>query len=140
MFCLRMSRKVKGNSKFGSEWKLATIGETDRTARDFGSLIPEIRGFCRDLFPDTHIDPNERVAIMNKEVTIRVKDYAPERNKLPSVLAMGLAWDVTDGVNIDLGMTRAIGVAIARAARTTGGTTWRDLERQVLLLSEHLSP
>ena len=54
MFCLRMSRKVKGNSKFGSEWKLATIGETDRTARDFGSLIPEIRGFCRDLFPDTH--------------------------------------------------------------------------------------
>jgi len=48
------------------------------------------------------IDPNERTAIMNKEVTIRVKDYAPERNTLPSVLAMGLAWDVTNGVNIDL--------------------------------------
>ena len=64
--------------------------------------MPEIKGFCRDLFPENHIDPNERVAIMNKEVTIRVKDFAPERNKLPSVLAMGLAWDVTDGVNIDL--------------------------------------
>lgn len=72
------------------------------SARDFGSLIPEIKGFCRDLFPEMEIDPNERTAIMNKEVTIRVKDYAPERNTLPSVLAMGLAWDVTNGVNIDL--------------------------------------
>ena len=75
---------------------------TDPSLHYSGSLIPEIKGFCRDLFPELDIDPNERVAIMNKEVTIRVKDYAPERNKLPSVLAMGLAWDVTDGVNIDL--------------------------------------
>lgn len=67
-----------------------------------GSLIPEIKGFCRDLFPGIEIDPNERTAIMNKEVTIRVRDYAPERNVMPSVLAIGLAWDVTDGVNIDL--------------------------------------
>ncbi|KAL7530634.1 hypothetical protein ACHAXR_003604 [Thalassiosira sp. AJA248-18] len=102
MFCLRIARKMKGKGKFAKGWSLATIGETDQTARDFGSLIPEIKGFCRDLFPDMHIDPNERVAIMNKEVTIRVKDYAPQRDVLPSVLAMGLAWDVTDGVNIDL--------------------------------------
>ena len=67
-----------------------------------GSLIPEIRGFCRDLFPGIEINPNERTAIMNKEVTIRIKDYAPERNVLPAVLAMGLAWDVTNGVDIDL--------------------------------------
>ncbi|KAL7541817.1 hypothetical protein ACHAWF_011680 [Thalassiosira exigua] len=102
MFCLRIARKRKGRGKFGKEWDLATIGDTDACARDFGSLIPEIRGFCRDLFPDVDIDPNERVAIMNKEMTVRVRDYAPERNTLPSVLAMGLAWDVTDGVNIDL--------------------------------------
>eukprot|EP00571_Detonula_confervacea_P016300 CAMPEP_0172300558 /NCGR_PEP_ID=MMETSP1058-20130122/2624_1 /TAXON_ID=83371 /ORGANISM="Detonula confervacea, Strain CCMP 353" /LENGTH=613 /DNA_ID=CAMNT_0013010377 /DNA_START=41 /DNA_END=1882 /DNA_ORIENTATION=+ len=102
MYCLRISRKRKGKGKFGKTWQLATIGEMDQTARDFGSLIPEIKGFCRDLFPDMDIDPNERTAIMNKEVTIRIKDYAPERNVLPSVLAMGLAWDVTNGVNIDL--------------------------------------
>lgn len=67
-----------------------------------GSLIPEIKGFCRDLFPEADIDPNERIAVMNKEVTIRVRDYAPTRGTLPPALAMGLAWDVTDGVNIDL--------------------------------------
>jgi len=102
MFCLRISRKLKGKNKFGKGWELATIGETDNSARDFGSLIPEIKGFVRDLFPGMNIDPNERTAIMNKEVTIRIKDYAPERNVLPSVLAMGLAWDVTNGVDIDL--------------------------------------
>ena len=54
-----------------------------------GSLIPEIKGFCRDLFPNAEIDPGERTAIMNKEVTIRVRDYAPERDVMPSVLAVG---------------------------------------------------
>lgn len=102
MFCLRISRTRKGKGKFGKQWNMATIGEIDQSARDFGSLIPEIKGFCRDLFPDMTIDPNERTAIMNKEVTIRIKDYAPERNVLPSVLAIGLAWDVTNGVDIDL--------------------------------------
>jgi len=102
MFCLRMSRKRKGKGKFAKGWNLETIGATDASARDFGSLIPEIKGFCRDLFPESEIDPNERVAIMNKEITIRVRDYTPERDVMPSVLAMGLAWDVTNGVNIDL--------------------------------------
>eukprot|EP00578_Thalassiosira_sp_NH16_P027396 CAMPEP_0181092004 /NCGR_PEP_ID=MMETSP1071-20121207/8695_1 /TAXON_ID=35127 /ORGANISM="Thalassiosira sp., Strain NH16" /LENGTH=619 /DNA_ID=CAMNT_0023174171 /DNA_START=125 /DNA_END=1984 /DNA_ORIENTATION=- len=101
MFCLRIARRRK-HRKFVRGWDLATIGETDRSARDFGSLIPEIKGFCRDLFPNAEIDPGERTAIMNKEVTIRVRDYAPERDVMPSVLAIGLAWDVTNGVNIDL--------------------------------------
>ena len=101
LFCMRISRSFK-KKRFGSVWSLSTIGDVNPTARDFGSLIPEIKGYCRDLFPDSDIDPNERVAVMNKETTIRVKDYAPTRDKLPSVLAMGLAWDVTDGVDIDL--------------------------------------
>ena len=101
LFCMRISRSFK-KGKFGKAWSLSTIGDVDITARDFGSLIPEIKGYCRDLFPNLDIDPNERVAVMNKETTIRVKDYAPTRDKLPSVLAMGLAWDVTDGVDIDL--------------------------------------
>lgn len=36
MFCLRMSRKRKGKGKYGKGWDLATIGQMDRTARDFG--------------------------------------------------------------------------------------------------------
>jgi len=103
MFCMRMARKRNGRTKkWDKAWNLATIGETNLAGRDFGSLIPEIKGFCRDLFPDLTIDPNERVAVMNKEVTIRVRDYAPQRNVLPPVLAMGLAWDITNGCDIDL--------------------------------------
>lgn len=101
LFCMRINRSFK-KGKFGKAWSLSTIGDVDPSARDFGSLIPEIKGYCRDLFPGIDINPNERIAVMNKETTIRVKDYAPTRDKLPSVLAMGLAWDVTDGVDIDL--------------------------------------
>lgn len=103
LFVLRIARKsTNGRFGKGGGWSLGTIGDTDTTARDFGSLIPEIRGYCRDLLPDMDIDPNERIAVMNKGMTVRVKDYSPQRNVLPNVLAMGLAWDVTDGVNIDL--------------------------------------
>eukprot|EP00985_Skeletonema_marinoi_P026121 scaffold19952_cov105-Skeletonema_marinoi.AAC.2 len=101
LFCMRISRSFK-KGRFGKAWSLSTIGDVDPSARDFGTLIPEIKGYCRDLFPNTDIDPYERVAVMNKETTIRVADYAPTRDKLPSVLAVGLAWDVTDGVDIDL--------------------------------------
>jgi tellurium resistance protein TerZ len=101
LFCMRISRSFK-KGKFGKAWSLSTIGDVNPSARDFGSLIPEIKGYCRDLFPNLDIDPNERVAVMNKETTIRIKDYAPTRDKLPSVLAMGLAWNVTNGVDIDL--------------------------------------
>jgi len=101
LFCMRITRSFR-KGKFGKSWSLSTIGDVNPSARDFGSLIPEIKGYCRDLFPNLDIDPNERVAVMNKETTIRIKDYAPTREKLPSVLAMGLAWDVTNGVDIDL--------------------------------------
>lgn len=36
------------------------------TARDFGTLIPEIKGYSRDLVPGIQINPTERVAIMRK--------------------------------------------------------------------------
>jgi tellurium resistance protein TerZ len=101
LFCMRITRSFR-KGKFGKSWSLSTIGDVNPSARDFGSLIPEIKGYCRDLFPNLDIDPSERVAVMNKETTIRIKDYAPTREKLPSVLAMGLAWDVTNGVDIDL--------------------------------------
>jgi hypothetical protein len=42
-------------------------------ARDFGSLIPEIKAYSRDIVPGIIINPKERVAIMRKGAVIRLK-------------------------------------------------------------------
>ena len=81
-------------------WILSIIGDTHPTARDFGNLIPEIKGYCRDIIPNIQINPYERVAIMRKGGTIRLSDYSFPN--LPDVLTLGLAWDITHGRNIDL--------------------------------------
>lgn len=81
-------------------WVLSAIGQIDHTARDWGTLVPEIKLYSQDLIPNLKVDVNERVAIMRKGGLIRVRDYCP--NGLPPMLVMGLAWDVTNGVNIDL--------------------------------------
>jgi stress response protein SCP2 len=64
-------------------------------------LIPELKGYTRDLIPSIVIDPKERIAIMRKGGTIRVADYVPN-HVVPEWLTFGLAWDVTNGVAIDL--------------------------------------
>ncbi|KAL7540957.1 hypothetical protein ACHAXR_010520 [Thalassiosira sp. AJA248-18] len=97
LFLMRLARK----SVNGNEWALSIIEDTDATARDFGSLIPEIKGYTRDLIPGIKIDPNERIAVMRKGGTIRLRDYAPP-TQVPTSVTLGLAWDVTNGVNIDL--------------------------------------
>lgn len=84
-----------------SGWVLTPIEEGDMYARDFGSLIPKIKGYTRDLVPNLTIDPHERVAIMRKGGTIRVSDYVAG-GKIPALVSFGLAWDITNGVNIDL--------------------------------------
>ncbi|KAL1512166.1 hypothetical protein AB1Y20_005432 [Prymnesium parvum] len=85
----------------GKAWKLTTIGEFDHTARDWGSVMPELRAYMGDLVPGIKVNPSDRVAIMHKGGTIRLRDYcaAPQ---LPQTVVLGLHWDVTDGVNIDL--------------------------------------
>lgn len=88
-------------ARSGSSWILRPIGEGDTHARDFGSLIPEIKGYTRDLVPNIQINAQERVAIMRKGGTIRVSDYVPG-GAIPENVSFGLAWDVTKGVNIDL--------------------------------------
>ena len=94
LFLCRLARR-------GSNWILTPIEEGHPHARDFGSLIPEIKGYTRDLVPNIQINPQERVAIMRKGGTIRVSDYVPG-GKIPPHVSFGLAWDVTNGVNIDL--------------------------------------
>lgn len=94
LFLCRISRQE-------SNWVLTPIEEGNTFARDFGTLIPEIKGYTQDLVPGLAVDPNERVAVMRKGGTIRVSDYVPG-GKIPTRVSLGLAWDVTHGVNIDL--------------------------------------
>ena len=98
MFLMRIARKDNGQG-----WTMTIIEDTDHTARDFGSLIPEIKGYCRDFVPGIVIRPKERIAIMRKDGNaIRIRDYAAPNQPIPNRLTFGLAWDVTNGVNIDL--------------------------------------
>ena len=80
---------------------MTAIGETDHTARDWGALVPEMKAYCGDIVPSIRVDPNERIAIMRKGGTIRVRDYC-NTPELPQTLVLGLHWDVTNGKNIDL--------------------------------------
>jgi tellurium resistance protein TerZ len=85
-------------------WKLSMIGEHDHTARDWGTLVPEIKAYTTDIVKGLKVDISERVAIMRKGNVMRMRDYAGSTDPygVPSMLVLGLAWDVTDGVNIDL--------------------------------------
>ena len=71
-------------------------------ARDFGSLIPEIKGYSRDFVPGITINPNERIAIMRKGGAIRLRDFSSPNQPVPKKVTFGLAWDITNGRNVDL--------------------------------------
>lgn len=90
-----------GDDGASASWTMAPISQGFGYARDFGSLIPELKGYTRDLIPDICIDPTERVAMLRKGGTVRVTDYLPG-HALPEWLTLGLAWDITNGQNIDL--------------------------------------
>lgn len=95
LFVARVARGMGG-----TDWQLSTIGEVDHTARDFGSLVPEIKAYMQDLVPGVRVDLEERIALMRKSGVVRIKDYFGAVGSKP--LVFGLAWDVTDGVSIDL--------------------------------------
>jgi tellurium resistance protein TerZ len=97
MFLMRMSRQDTGHG-----WKMTVIEDTDHTARDFGSLIPEIKGYCRDFAPHIKVNPHERIAIMRKGGAVRLRDYSHPNQPVPDRVTFGLAWDITNGKNVDL--------------------------------------
>jgi len=66
MFLMRVTRNR-------DDWTMTIIEDMDHTARDFGSLIPEIKGYSRDICPSVVVNPRERVAVMRKGGAIRVK-------------------------------------------------------------------
>lgn len=95
MFLMRVTREHQN-------WTMSIIEDTNHTARDVGTLIPEIKGYSRDLCPSIDINPTERIAVMRKGASIRVKDYA-NGAPMDQSLVFGLSWDiVTNGRNIDL--------------------------------------
>ena len=98
LFLMRLSR----DQRTMGGWILSIIGDTHPHARDFGNLIPEIKGYCRDIIPSIQINPNERIAVMRKGGTIRLSDYFTSSSALPDIITLGLAWDITHGREIDL--------------------------------------
>jgi stress response protein SCP2 len=57
--------------------------------------------YTKDLVKGLQVDMNARVAIMRKGGLVRLTDYTG-RSGIPPTVTLGLYWDVTDGVNIDL--------------------------------------
>mmetsp|Transcript_8383 Transcript_8383/g.12612 ORF Transcript_8383/g.12612 Transcript_8383/m.12612 type:complete len:610 (+) Transcript_8383:113-1942(+) len=98
MFLMRFLREDDGYS-----WVMTIIEDTDHTARDFGTLIPELKGYSKDFAPHVVVDPHDRIAIMRKGgAPIRLRDYGSTNQPIPHKVTFGLAWDVTNGRNIDL--------------------------------------
>ena len=85
------------------DWAIQMIGDTDKGGRDWGTLVPEIRGYMADLVPGIRPSANDRIAVMRKGGKVRLKDYGAQGT---SQITVGLAWDVTNGVNIDLDVRR----------------------------------
>ena len=101
--CMFLARLTRSDNSL--DWALQPIEDGDATARDFGAVIPHVKAYTRDLLPDIYIDPNERIAVLRKNGVIRIKDYGTRSFRdgaKPPHMVFGLAWDVTNGVNIDL--------------------------------------
>jgi tellurium resistance protein TerZ len=82
-------------------WKLNVVGTADACARDFGSLIPEIKTLMYDLVPTIKVDPKERVCLLRKGGIVRLRDYCGPEG-IPKRLTFGLAWDMRAGKEVDL--------------------------------------
>jgi len=73
MFLMRFTRER-------SHWTM-TIIEDMTSARDFGTLIPEIKGYSNDICPDIKINPREAVAVMRKGELKGMRDYGDDKLK-----------------------------------------------------------
>ena len=43
------------------------------SARDFGTLIPQMKEYSRDMNPDIKVNPKELIAIMRPGMSIHIK-------------------------------------------------------------------
>ncbi len=82
-------------------WTLKSISQPDSLARNWGYLIPTMKNVLghSGLVPGLRGSAQDRVAILSKGQSFKIGDTT---DHVPDVWVMGLHWDVTDGVNIDL--------------------------------------
>ena len=59
---LNNPNNASGTPQPSAPWVLQAIGEYDHTARDWGTLVPEVQMFTKDLVPRLTVDLSARVA------------------------------------------------------------------------------
>ena len=135
VFMCRIARNRQAGGQLAG-WTIQTIGDFDHTARDFGTLVPEMKAYMSDLVPGIRVDPTERVAVMRKGGNVMLSDYTGGGASGgggavgAQQFVMGLAWDVTNGVNIDLDVSvimldqtlKAIDLVSFRKLRSSDGS------------------
>jgi tellurium resistance protein TerZ len=97
LFLVRLARD-------GKKWKVQPIEDVHKSAREFGSMIPHFKSYTRDLVPGIKVDPHEKVMVMRKGGTIKIRDFCVDK-VLPNKLTFGLSWDVNTkkgGKKVDL--------------------------------------
>jgi stress response protein SCP2 len=96
LFLVRLARD-------GKKWKVQPIEDIHKSAREFGSMIPHFKSYTRDLVPGIKVNPEERICVMRKGGTIKIRDFCSDK-VLPSKLTFGLSWDVNakGGKKVDL--------------------------------------
>jgi len=81
-------------------WVLSAIGDVADGPRDWGSWVPELKHYVRDVCPSVKVgDAKDRVAVLRKGGCVDLAYYSADPI---TTVAMGLAWDITRGVGIDL--------------------------------------
>ncbi|CAB9506210.1 Tellurium resistance protein [Seminavis robusta] len=87
LFLVRIARESK------TKWKVQPIEDVHQSARDFGSLIPHFKSYSRDLIPSIVVNPQEKISVMRKGGTIKIRDFCPDK-VLPDNVTFGLSWDM----------------------------------------------
>jgi len=62
-------------------------------------MVPQLKEGLKDLVPGIRIHPKDKVAVLRKGTECKIADL---RDDKADRFTFGLAWDVTDGVEIDL--------------------------------------
>ena len=109
--------------------------------------MPEVQMYTKDLVRNLQVDIGARVAIMRKGGLVRLTDYTGPGG-VPPTLVLGLYWDVTDGVEIDLDASavlldadaacacdRARAAALARRAGFAGVAATLDADSRLGLIT-----
>lgn len=92
--------RLHRDSSSRTGWAIGAVAAVDSHARSWGFLVPQMKdllGF--DLVPGLKGAKKDRIAILSKGQSFKIADTC---ESLPDLWCLGLFWNVTQGVNIDL--------------------------------------